>query len=135
MTIEEKKEYLKSYLLYTKAAKRIEEEIEQLRLNKMFPSAIIDDMPHGSSQKDMSDYMAKLDELEQKLIKARYDKITLYTKIFEDIEKVENETEREVLTYRYIRGHSWEQICTELGYSWKHTHRIHSNALQHFNIN
>lgn len=35
-----------SYISAVGAAKRIEEEIERLRLDKMLPSLIMDDMPH-----------------------------------------------------------------------------------------
>lgn len=132
MTLAEKKEYLESYMPIVKAVKRIQEEIEQLRIDKMFPSIEINDMPHGTEQKDLSDYIVKLNDLEQKLINTQKIKIELYTRILEEIENLDNETEREVLTYRYIRGYSWEQICEEIGYSYKQTHRIHINALQHF---
>lgn len=98
-----KKAYLQSYIPSINAAKRIEEEIEQLRLDKMMPSVIMDDMPHAHNKTDLSDYMAKLDELINKLIAARYKRIDLYAEIFANIEKMENETEREVLTYRYLR--------------------------------
>ena len=85
-----KKAYLQSYIPSINAAKRIEEEIEQLRLDKMMPSVIMDDMPHAHNKTDLSDYMAKLDELINKLIAARYKRIDLYAEIFADIEKMEN---------------------------------------------
>lgn len=128
-----KKAYLQSYIPSINAAKRIEEEIEQLRLDKMMPSVIMDDMPHAHNKTDLSDYMAKLDELINKLIAARYKRIDLYAEIFADIEKMENETEREVLTYRYLRRYSWEKICVHMGYQWAQIHRIHANALKNFN--
>ena len=81
-----KKAYLQSYIPSINAAKRIEEEIEQLRLDKMMPSVIMDDMPHAHNKTDLSDYMAKLDELINKLIAARYKRIDLYAEIFADIE-------------------------------------------------
>ena len=77
-----KKAYLQSYIPSINAAKRIEEEIEQLRLDKMMPSVIMDDMPHAHNKTDLSDYMAKLDELINKLIAARYKRIDLYAEIF-----------------------------------------------------
>lgn len=117
-----------------KAAKRIEEEIERLRLDKMLPSLIMDDMPHAHDQKDLSDYMAKMDELEHKLIDARYGRIKLYMQIFADVEKMEDETEKAVLTYRYLRGYTWEQICVKMEYSWKQIHRIHGKALKNFKM-
>ena len=117
-----------------KAAKRIEEEIERLRLDKMLPSLIMDDMPHAHDQKDLSDYMAKMDELEHKLIDARYGRIKLYMQIFADVEKMEDETEKAVLTYRYLRGYTWEQICVKMEYSLKQIHRIHGKALKNFKM-
>ena len=84
-----KKAYLQSYIPSINAAKRIEEEIEQLRLDKMMPSVIMDDMPHAHNKTDLSDYMAKLDELINKLIAARYKRIDLYAEIFADIEKMD----------------------------------------------
>lgn len=127
-----KKEYLRSYTPAVSAARRIEEEIEQLRADKMAPALVMDDMPHAHDQKDLSDYAAKLDELERKLIKARYERIDLYAEIFADIERLEDETEKAVLTYKYIRRQSWEEICVKLGYQWAQVHRIHAKALQNF---
>ena len=71
--------------------------------------------------------------LERKLIKARYERIDLYAEIFADIERLEDETEKAVLTYRYLRRYSWEKICVEMGYQWAQMHRIHARALKNFN--
>lgn len=128
-----KKEYLRSYTPAVSAARRIEEEIERLRADKIAPVLVMDDMPHAHNQKDLSDYAAKLDELERKLIKARYERIDLYAEIFADIERLEDETEKTVLTYRYLRRYSWEKICVEMGYQWAQMHRIHARALKNFN--
>ena len=130
---ESKKEYLRSYTPAVSAARRLEEEIEKLRADKMAPALVMDDMPHAHDQKDLSDYAAKLDELERKLIKARYERIDLYAEIFADIESLEHETEKAVLTYRYLRRYSWEKICVEMGYQWAQMHRIHARALKNFN--
>ena len=45
---EKKKEYLKSYRDAVIAEDQIKEEIDHLRMDKMFPSLIQDGMPHGS---------------------------------------------------------------------------------------
>ena len=128
-----KKEYLRSYIPAVNAAKRIEEEMEQLRMDKMAPALVMDDMPHAHDQKDLSDYVVKLDDLVSKLIQARYERIDLYAEIFADIEKLESEAERAVLTYRYLRRYSWEKICVKMEYQWAQVHRIHAKALQNFN--
>lgn len=130
---ESKKEYLRSYTPAVSAARRLEEEIERLRADKMASALVMDDMPHAHDQKDLSDYAARLDELERKLIKARYERIDLYAEIFADIERLEDETEKAVLTYRYLRRYSWEKICVEMEYQWAQVHRIHARALKNFN--
>lgn len=48
------------------------------------------------------------------------------------IEKViENLPAREayLIRLRYLELKRWEEICVEMNYSWKHIHRIHSDAL------
>ena len=36
---------------------------------------------------------------------------------------------RSVLEHRYLRMQSWEQIAVDMGYSWRHLHRLHGMAL------
>lgn len=38
--------------------------------------------------------------------------------------------ERNVLRAYYIRGLSWEEVAVDVGYTWRHVHRVHSSALQ-----
>lgn len=38
--------------------------------------------------------------------------------------------ERTLLRHRYIEGLSWEEVCVAMSYSWRQTHRIHSQALE-----
>lgn len=125
-----KKEYLKAYAPAFHAVKRIEEEIEQLRLGEMGAALCIDGMPHGHNQSDLSDYAAKLDELVQRMLQLRHERIQIYTQIFNDIERIGDEAERAVLMHRYLRRLSWEQICVEMGYQWAQVHRIHARALK-----
>ena len=129
---EEKKEYLLSYKQYKLQAKRLQEQLNELRLGKMFPGLILSDMPSAHSQKDLSDYMAKYDELERKIIKAKKQAIERYSEVQMQIEQMENENEKTVLTLRYLRNYKWEKICIELDYSWRQVHYIHSKALEHF---
>ncbi|MEG2101428.1 MAG: DUF1492 domain-containing protein [Flavobacterium sp.] len=129
-----KKNYLKKYIDYEKAEKRIEFQIEELRRNKMNPSLNIDGMPHGSNTRDLSDYISELDGLERTLLNARCEKIAVYTEIFTQIEMLNNEKERSVLTFRYINNYKWERIACEMGYSNRQVSRIHDIAIRHFNI-
>ena len=119
---EKKKEYLKSYQRAVKRERDILEEIKRLRADKMFPSVVNDGMPKGSSQSDLSDYIAILDEQIELL------------KIENQIRKMHSEDERKVLRLRYIKDLKWDDVATEMGYGWTQVHRLHSSALKNFKM-
>lgn len=131
---EKKKRYLMSYRWAKKQEERILDEIQTLRMDKMFPSTVNDGMPKGSEQRDLSDYAAKLDELIQELKDERLEKVKRLSDIQKSIRDVENDDEQTVLRLRYIDGMPWEDICVKIGYSWRQTHRIHSNALKNIKV-
>ena len=131
---EAKKEYLQSYKKYKQKAKRLEEQLEELRLGKMFPSMEMSDMPGAHNKKDLSDYMVQYDRIETNIIKARKDAILRYEEVRQQIEQLEDENEKRVLTLRYLKSYGWERICVEMEYSWRQIHYIHSRALEHFNM-
>ena len=129
-----KKEYLNSYRAAVREEKILLEEIQKLRTDKMFPSAVNDGMPHGSGGGDLSEYAAKLDEAINDLKEQRLKKVRLYTEIQQRIKCVEDDTERELLMLRYLQGKTWEQVAVEMGYSWQHVHKLHSRALSDFKM-
>lgn len=131
---EQKKEYLKSYRRAIKREQDILDEIQRLRLDKMFPSVVNDGMPHGSSHSDLSDYAAILDEQIELLKEERLEKVRCYQKIERQIRQMENEDEQEVLRLRYILGMKWEEVAVKMDYSWRQIHRIHSAALLNLKI-
>lgn len=132
--IELKKEYLKGYERAVRQMKRSEEKITEIRLSKIMPSANNDGMPHAHSNTDLSGYAALLDEEERRYIKTRYYRIKLCEEITNKIERMNNEDEKDVLTYRYIRLMKWEDIAVRMGYSWQHIHKIHARALKNFQL-
>lgn len=129
-----KKEYLKSYLKSKSQVRRIELRLDEIRLDKICPSVCNDGMPRGTTQNDLSAYAARVDTELRKLYKARYKRICIFKEINDKIERLEDEREKDVLTYRYIKGLPWEDICVSMGYTWQHTHRIHSKALEDFKM-
>lgn len=131
---EQKKEYLKSYRRAIKREQDILDEIQRLRLDKMFPSVVNDGMPHGSSHSDLSDYAAILDEQIELLKEERLEKAKCYQKIERQIRQMENEDEQEVLRLRYILGMKWEEVAVKMNYSYRRTLDIHGKALLSFKI-
>ena len=129
---EKKKEYLRRYHAAELAEREIREEIDDLRMNKMFPALIQDGMPHGSSCMDLSEYAAQLDELLTELKDQMEQRIRIRREITQRIEAMQDEPEKTVLRLRYIHWLRWEQIAERMGYSLRNITKIHGKALAHF---
>lgn len=129
-----KKEYLNGYKYARMRAKRVAEQIQQLRLDTMFPCLQGDGMPRGSNQSDLSDYMERYDELMEELKKEELDAIEQYTNIHIAIEWMEDEEEKEILERKYLMRKTWEAIAKELGMSRRSAIYKHGEALKHFEI-
>jgi DNA-directed RNA polymerase specialized sigma subunit len=131
---EKKKEFLMSYQKEKRRVRRLEEQLEELRRNKMSPSVTNDGMPHGTDKKDLSDYAVKVDEIEQELVAARYSRICAFQEVQKRIEAMEDEREKDLLTYRYLKGLKWEEICVRMDYKWRQVHRIHAMAIKNLKM-
>lgn len=131
---EKKKEYLWGYQKTKRQLERLEEELAELRLDKMCPSVIQDGMPHASGGGDLSGYAARVDALERKILKARYKRIQRFKEIRDRIEHLEDENEKDVLVYRYIRGMKWEDIAVKMNIGYRHVLRMHGKALENFKM-
>lgn len=132
MTIEEKKEYLKSYRKIGRELRSLSEEINQLRLSQIMPGIISDGLPKSSGGSDLSGYAARLDELERKLREKAAELYKRQTEIEANISAMKDANERTVLRNYYLCGMPWERVAVEMGYSWRQIHRIHGEALIHF---
>lgn len=130
--IDLKKEYLKGYEKAVRQMERSELKMQEIRLNKMCPSAIIDGIPHASNHTDLSGYAALIDQEEKRYMEYRYQRIKKCKEITDRIEQLEDEDEKDILMYRYIKLMKWEDICMKIGLSWKQVHRIHTRALENF---
>lgn len=132
--IEEKKEYLRGYERAVRQMERINERINEMRSNRIGTGINYDGMPHAHHDSDLSDYAAMIDKELRNYMKARYRRVMLCKEISDKIERMDNEDEKDVLTYRYIRLMKWEDICVKMNHSWQHTHRIHKRALENFKM-
>lgn len=129
---EDKKEYLKGYEKANRQIKRCEERLKEIRRSGVSLTVVSDGMPRSCNKNDLSSYVALLDQEERRYIKMRYLRIRKCTEITNHIERLENEDEKDVLIYRYIKLMKWEDICVEMNVSWQHVHRIHARALKNF---
>lgn len=131
---EKKKEFLKRYQKAVRREQEILDEIQRLRADKMFPSVCNDGMPRGSSQTDLSDYVAEIDAAIEDLKEERLEKIKIYRGIEMRIRRMKNEDEQEVLRLKYIKGMNLETVAEKIDYSYRTILDIHGKALKNFEI-
>lgn len=128
------KEYLQQYRVIQREIEDLDYRMAQLRLKYAAPSAIdYSDMPKAhNSEHDLSDYIAKMDEMTGYMI-SKYTKLrAVEVNIYMQVDAMENQEERELLRYRYIDGMTWTDIATKLNTSERNVYFIHGRALRNF---
>ena len=132
---EKKEEYLNQYRDNVRYIHRLTEEIAELRELKMSASAVANDgMPRGGDQRDLSDYMVRIDSMIQDRENEFRKRVMLFDDILKKIKSLKNQNEDDVMFYKYIRRKNFAEIAEKMNYSERHTRRIHSNALEHLRI-
>lgn len=132
--IEQKKEYLEGYINSKNREALIKDQIQQLRLDTMFPALQGDGTPRGSSQKDLSDYTAKIESLMEELEKEWVESVIRYERIRKAINKMNDEQEKEALTRYYLLRENNKAIQRKMGVSKAKLYRIYDSALENFEI-
>lgn len=89
----------------------IELEIDEIRNLKMYPSVNNDGCRMEVDRGFWSSYAAELHEKEEKLYQEGVEQVKAYKDISWRIQQLENEDERDVLFYRYIKGMNWWEDC------------------------
>lgn len=134
------KTYLLRYMDACREAQDIELHMAQLKLKYAVPSAIrYTDMPTAhDSNHDLSEYAAKMDQLERMLFRKYSECIDIEVDIIMRLDKMDDQLERQVLRHRYTditdngRLCPWEQVADKVGYSRRTVERVHGTALLHF---
>lgn len=80
---------------------------------------------HGHDKK----YVSTLNDLKEKIIYYRYQKVKICIELYDKIEALEDEQEKRLLKYRYIRGYRWEDIADKMGYSVRQVFNIHRKTI------
>lgn len=137
MTYQEKVDLLSSYRATSLALKNAVSRMDEFRERNAGVKAVIYTSVSArvSSSRDLSDYVAKLDELEGRVWTLIHEYRQKEARIVGIIEAVEDTTERQLLTYRYLYLHTWEKVAEELGYSYRQVFRIHREAIENLDTN
>ena len=110
------------------------EQVAELR-SMLLPGAIRydkDKVQTSNNADSISDTVSKIMELEEKINTDIDELVELKSVARENIEQMENDVEKVILYKRYFNNESFENIAVECGYSWRHIHRLHGEALKNF---
>lgn len=129
---EAKKQFLRKYQSLLRKEKHLEQEIESIRSRYTGQAITYSDMPHGTDQRDLSDFAAEVDDLLRDLEATRWQTIHQYHLIMIGIEAITDEREQEVLRLRYLHDMEWQDIADEMKWDRITIWRIHGDALLHF---
>lgn len=130
---EKKKEFLRRYRRAVRREQEILDEIQRLRADKMFPSVCNDGMPRGSSQTDLSDYMAEIDAAIEDLKEERLEKIKIYRN--RNAHPLHERRGRAGSTEDEVhKGDEMGRSSGKMKYSYRGVLKIHGRALENFEI-
>lgn len=129
------KEELKEYIETKREIEIIKEKIEFLESKKTsIKSQIITDMPRGEAEQDrLGQLLIQIEELIDSYNEKQDKLLKQQLKIENEIEKLDNAIDRNIMRLRYLKGLSWEKICVEVGYKWAQVHRHHKRILEIIN--
>ena len=135
MTIEEKKEFLKSYRSEYNKWKALEEQKKEIIADSLSAKAqSYDDMPKSHVKTDLSDIAVRLEKIMKDIDEQIAEFIAIKVRIQSAILDVSDGTERRVLVERYLHFNRWEKISHIMDYSEREIHRLHGRALQHIEL-
>lgn len=126
------KEELRGYRDLKREAKYLEETIERIEAEIYAPRTTrLDKLPGaqsngtGPTERLALKHMELLDLYRAKLVELRAGQL----EVEKAIEPLPTD-ERMLMRYRYLEGLTWEEVAVEMGYTWRHVHRIHARALE-----
>ena len=133
MDIEKKKQILNNY-------RHLDKELEETYYNYLetrlkltaIDAQIIDDMPKSApiTFDKIGEGLARLDDL--KIIRNKI--LNERIRIEKAISKIQNSVERRIIIMRYMQYLTFEEIAVMINFTWRHTHRLHSNALRNIKL-
>ena len=109
------------------------EQIEILHAQVTKTTSTLSDMPRGGGDQDkLAGTIAKIVDLKRGLRDKIDGYMDLKARAIEQIYCLEDGRYRQILTLHYINGKSWEEISVAMNYTYRHTTRLHGQALIEF---
>ena len=123
------KDRLNSYTALERERLQLSDQLARLQARLQPGGQNMDGMPKAPGAGDsLANLVAERIDLE-----ARYrEKLLQLERAQADIENLIDglePVERMLARFRYLDGHTWEQVCLDMSYSWRQVHRIHGRLL------
>ena len=132
---EKKIKYLSRYIPLSRRINRMLEEQYRWKCLAMKVTQNFSPAPGGGeSGSPIERPMDKVDELERKITQAIDELADIRMEIEAVLGQLEDDTLRKLMEYRYIDGLTCEQVAEKMHYSWRHTCRLHGEALAKINM-
>ncbi|MBP3900138.1 MAG: DUF1492 domain-containing protein [Blautia sp.] len=80
----------------------------------------------------LTELMIKYEDTAEELWALKEELLERRTTICEEIEQLEDERQRQVLYYLYVKHMSWDEVAKTMGYSRRWVEHIHGHALLEF---
>ena len=127
------KEYLNRVRQQNYVVRQAEKELTAVKSDILsLKAASLSEKVSGTKESDLADKYVKLEKYFDKVI-AEWDKlIDMRIEAKAMIAMVPEGKQQAVLYARYINCEDWEQIASELHYSWKGIFKLHGRALKTF---
>ena len=119
---------------------RVKIEQKKEELQALRETAGIREQPDGervkssSSQAGCANVAIRLMQLEGDITKRIVEYYKLENRIVDMIHSLENHLYIDILFRRYVKNEAFEEIAGEMGYTFRHTTRLHGEALRAFQI-
>lgn len=131
------KQYLQQIYQIHRRVMRLQAQREQIRAELYSigsPSGKMDadKVQTSMSGDNMLRLVAKVDEIERRIVSAINGMLEKQQKIIGEIEQIPNEKQRDLLFQRYVLFRKWEQIAVDMDVSVRYVYMLHGTALKEF---
>lgn len=127
------KEYMNRVRRQYYVVKQAEEELTAIKADILsLKASSMTEHVSGTKESDLADKYIKLEKYFDRVI-GEWDKlIDMRIEAKAMIKMLPDETQQAVLYARYINCSRWENIASDMGYSWRGIFKIHGLALKNF---
>ena len=132
---EQKIRYLSRYRRLNQRIDRLLEEQGRWREKAMRITPVLSPVPGGGgSGSPIKRPLEKVLEIDAEINREIDELQTVQQEIRAALNQLEDENLELLMEYRYIDGLTWEQVAEKMHYSWRHTCRLHGEALAKINM-